>query len=392
MFKNKKALIEKKNDLITRAEKLVNTAEDEKRELTEDEAAELAEIRDDVKKIKTILETMNDLDDGREPMPPKGGNPEPSPDNKPSEEQRELNERKAFEAYIRGVVLNERATNLTEGDNGAVIPKSIAKKIIETVYDICPVLEKSDRYNVKGDLSIPYYDETTTSITTAWATEFTALTSTSGTFKSINLKDYLAGALTKVSRSLINNSDFDIVSFVVRKMAESIARFVENVILNGGGSGNSNVKGLTTAPVGVTAAAQTAITADEVIKLKDSIKDVFQSNAFFVMNSKTRTALRLLKDNNGRYMLQDDINSAFGSTLLGKDVYVSDNMPEMAGGKTAIYYGDFSCLATKFTEDMNIQILRELFAAEHAVGVVGWIDFDTAVENVQGITALKMAE
>ena len=43
MFKNKKALIEKKNDLITRAETIVNTAEDEKRELTEDEAAELAE-------------------------------------------------------------------------------------------------------------------------------------------------------------------------------------------------------------------------------------------------------------------------------------------------------------------------------------------------------------
>lgn len=392
MFKNKKALIEKKNDLITRAEKIVNAAEDEKRELTEDEAAELAEIRDDVKKIKTILETMNDLDDGREPMPPKGNKPEPNPDDEPDANKRALDEEKAFADYIRGIVINGRATNLTEGDNGAVIPKTIAKKIVETVYDICPVLEKSDRYNVKGTLSIPYYDESTSQITTAWATEFTALTSTSGKFQSIDLKDYLAGALTKVSRSLINNSDFDIVSFVVRKMAESIARFVENVILNGGGSGNSNVKGLTTAPVGVTAAAQTAITADEVIKLKDSIKDVFQTNAFFVMNSKTRTALRLLKDNDGRYMLQDDINSEFGSTLLGKDVYVSDNMPEMASGKTAIYYGDFSCLATKFTEDMNIQILRELFAAEHAVGVVGWIDFDTAVENAQGIAALKMAE
>lgn len=392
MFKNKKALIEKKNDLITRAEELVNAAEDEKRELTEDEAAELAEIRDDVKKIKTILETMNDLDDGREPMPPKGDKPEPEPGKEPSAEQRALDEEKAFADYIRGIVINGRATNLTEGDNGAVIPKTIAKKIVETVYDICPVLEKSDRYNVKGTLSIPYYDESTSQITTAWATEFTALTSTSGKFQSIDLKDYLAGALTKVSRSLINNSDFDIVSFVVRKMAESIARFVEGVILNGGGSGNSNVKGLTTAKVGVTAAAQTAITSDEVIKLKDSIKDVFQTNAFFVMNSKTRTALRLLKDNDGRYMLQDDINSAFGSTLLGKDVYVSDNMPEMASGKTAIYYGDFSCLATKFTEDMNIQILRELFAAEHAVGVVGWIDFDTAIENAQGIAALKMAE
>ena len=47
-----KILEEKKNDLITRAEEILNTAETEKRELTEDEAMELAEIRDDVKKIK----------------------------------------------------------------------------------------------------------------------------------------------------------------------------------------------------------------------------------------------------------------------------------------------------------------------------------------------------
>ena len=54
MFKTK-ALTERKNDLITRAETLVNTAESEKRELTEAEAAELAEIHDDVKKIKEVL-------------------------------------------------------------------------------------------------------------------------------------------------------------------------------------------------------------------------------------------------------------------------------------------------------------------------------------------------
>ena len=56
MFKNVKAQIERQNDLITRAETLVNTAENEKRELTEDEAAELAEIRDDIQRIKKFLD------------------------------------------------------------------------------------------------------------------------------------------------------------------------------------------------------------------------------------------------------------------------------------------------------------------------------------------------
>jgi predicted enzyme involved in methoxymalonyl-ACP biosynthesis len=58
MFKNVKALTERQNDLITRAETLVNTAESEKRELTDAEAQELAEIRDDVKKIKEYLQSL----------------------------------------------------------------------------------------------------------------------------------------------------------------------------------------------------------------------------------------------------------------------------------------------------------------------------------------------
>ena len=52
---NFKALTEKKNDLITRAEAILNEAETNKRELTDAEAQELAEIRDDVRKIKEAL-------------------------------------------------------------------------------------------------------------------------------------------------------------------------------------------------------------------------------------------------------------------------------------------------------------------------------------------------
>ena len=65
MFKNIKAMTERQNDLITRAETLVNTAESEKRELTEDEAAELAEIRDDIQRIKKYLDIVDDIDDAR---------------------------------------------------------------------------------------------------------------------------------------------------------------------------------------------------------------------------------------------------------------------------------------------------------------------------------------
>ena len=108
----RKANEEKKNDLITRAESIVNSAKTEKRELTPDEMQELAEIRDDVKKIKEALGLDDDfraLEDA-----------EAKPDAEPKEEEmkdteracgeqekralekRELEETKMFEEYIRG--------------------------------------------------------------------------------------------------------------------------------------------------------------------------------------------------------------------------------------------------------------------------------------------------
>ena len=390
----RKAKEEKRNDLITRAESLVAIAKKEERELTEDEMAEIAEIRDDVKKIKEAL----GLDDDFREMP----EAEAKPDDEPVEDERacgeeekramnEMNERAAFEAYIRGTI-NERDTNLTKGDNGAVIPASIADKIIKKVYDICPVLERSSKYNVKGTLTIPYYDDASPEdhITVAYATEFSSLASHVGEFKStISLTGFLAGALVKVSRSLINNSQFNIVDKVIDLMAEAIARFIEKELLNPYDPSNY-VRGLSTLTNGVTAASATAITADEVIKLHDAVKDLYQKNAIWIMSSTTRTALRLLKDEMGRYLLNDDISSPFGTTLLGKPVYVSDNMPEIAAGKNVIYYGDFKGLATKFSENINIQVLRERYADQHADGAIGWFEMDATVENQQMIAKLTM--
>ena len=381
-----KELTEKKNDLITRAEEVLNKAKEDCRELTEDEAMELAEIRDDIKKIKETLELKGffDKEGGDRPMEePK----EKIEIEKEVEETRALDEEKAFESYIRGVVTNERDANMTLTDNGAVIPTTIANRIIKKVYDLCPILERSTKYNVKGKLDLPYYDESTQAITVAWATEFVDLESSVGTLDSIELSGYLAGALTLISRSLINNSQVDVVAFVVDRMAYDIARFIENVLLNGSGS----VEGLTGVTNITTAASETEITANELIECQGSIKDVFQENAIWIMNPDTRTALRELKDEMGRYLLQDDISLPFGKSLLGKPIYVSDNMPDMEAGKVAIYYGDMRGLATKFSEDMNIQVLREKYATQHAIGVVGWLEFDSKVEDVQKIAKVKMA-
>ncbi len=385
----RKELIEKKNDLITRADEIVAKAKAETRELTDDEAAELAEIRDNVRKIVKSMGLEDDIEEMKLDEARECGEQEKREQEKESVEEMET---RAFENFLRGRAIHERAGELTPSTDpasgGALIPTTIAKKIIAKVYNICPILERSSKYNVKGNLQIPYYDTDTTNITVAYATEFSPLQSSSGQFKSIELGGFLAGALTKISKSLINNTEFDIVTYVVDAMAYAIKRFIEHELLVGTTSPSAKVLGLSTVTKTITSAASNAITADEVVKLHDAIIDDFQSDAMWIMSSQTRTALRLLKDDMGHYLLQDDISSPFGATLLGKPVYVSDNMPEIGAGNTAIYYGDFKGLATKFSEDINIEVLREKYADEHAVGVVGWFEFDSKVEDQQKVAKL----
>ena len=251
-------------------------------------------------------------------------------------------------------------------------------------------MSRSDRYNLKGKLTIPYYDESSQAITVAFQTEGTAPFANSGDFTSITLNGYLAGALAKVGKDLIANSQFDVVSFVVKEMAEAIARFMEKEIVAPSDSTNK-VKGLSNLNNKVTAASTSVITTDELVKVKDKVKDVYQQNAIWVMSPATRTALRLLKDNSGHYLLNDDISSPFGTTLMGKPVYVSDNVADIAASANVLFYGDFKGLAVKFSQDIDVQVLRERYADQFCVGVVGTIDFDAAVEDQQKLAKLVMA-
>ena len=373
---NEKELIEKQNDLMTRADELFNKAKEEKRELTPDEMQELAEIRDDIRKIKEMLGLDRDFKELKE-------NACGTKKRSVEDEAKEENEVKAFENYIRGYVVHERAGELTKANNGAVIPTTIVNRIIKKVYDISPILERSSKYNVKGNLDIPFYPaDGSTTINVAYQTEFVELTSSTGNFSSINLTGYLAGALTLISRSLINNAQFDIVGFVVDEMAYQISRFIEGELLNGT---EDKVDGLSTLENTMESAETTGFGGDDLIDVQALVKDVYQKDAIWIMSVATRTSIRKLKDDMGRYLLQDDISSPFGKKLLGKDVYVSDNM---ADGK--IYYGDFSGLATKMSEDINIEVLREKFATQHAYGVIGWFEFDAKVENEQKIASLTL--
>lgn len=370
-----KALIEKRNAKIEEMQGLIKVAETETRAFTTEESQKWdalgQEVRDLDTTIKAMQEAMNlEKRDFKE------------------DESKEDTEVRDFAGAIRGEV--EARANLTKTDNGVVIPQTIANKIITKVKDICPILSLATVYNVKGKLVVPVWGDGDASenITCAYATEFTDLTSKSGKFTSVELTGYLAGALTKVSKSLVNNSDFDLVAFVIGEMAKAIAEFLEKELIQGT---SGKMTGILSATQEVETASATAIVADELIELQDTIPDVYQANACWIMKKATRTALRKLKNQDGEYLLNKDLTTPFGYSLLGKPVYVSDSMPAISTGNKVIAYGDMSGLTVKVSEQVELQVLQEVFAAQHALGVVGWVEADSKITEVQKIAVLKMA-
>jgi HK97 family phage major capsid protein len=375
-----KELLEKRAAKQADMKAILDMAKQETRSLTEEENTKFSALE---KEIRELDATINAIQTARELEleAPKPDKEEEKRDTR-TQEQRDYD---AFDAYIRGVVeTRDDPVNMTKGANGAVIPASIANKIIEKVVEICPIYHDADRYNVKGTLSIPYYDETTQGdITVNYADEFSDGLSTSGKFASVSLTGFLARAITDVSKSLINNSQFDVVDFVVNRMAKSFAKFLEKELINGT---SQKIEGLSGIAAGMkkTLASKDAITADELIDIQEMVPDAYQADAYWIMNKATRTAIRKLKDGQNNYLLNKDANSRWGYTLFGKDVYTSANVNALGtNSKTVLYYGDMKGLAVKVSEDISIDVLREVKARQHVVEVLGFAEVDAKVQNAE---------
>ena len=374
---NIKGLEERKNDLKGQMTQMLDNAKTEKRAMTSEEIQKFDELENE---IKNIDETIK-----REEMRNMIENKEVKKDV--TVEERDI---EAFAGYIREKVtgLESRAeTNLAKGDNGAVIPKTIVKKIMEKVEDISPIYRLATKYHIAGVVNVPKEDNSSDTITVAYATEFTELESHSNKFATIELTGYLYGALTKISKSLLRNSDFDLTNWVVNKMAKKIAKFIEGELINGTSAKVTGIIGsYDTTNMKVTLAKKSAITADELIDLQELVPDEYQSDCIWVMNRATRKAIRKLKDGQGNYLLEKDSTSKWGYRIMNNDVYCSDNITALGtASKPVIMYGDFSGLAVKEGEKSEIQVLTERFATQHAIGVVAWGEIDAKIEDTQKI-------
>ena len=253
-------------------------------------------------------------------------------------------------------------------------------------------------FAVKGTLKVPVWGTKSdgSGITVGFHQEFDELTASAGKFTSIDLSGYLAGVLVKIGKSLITSSDIDIVDFVTSEMAKETAYFLEKTCLipetEVETDNHTKVKGALSTKTTITAASKTGVSADDLIALQSAIPAVYQANACWTMNNETFLSIKKLKDSAGQYLLMQNtsnISNAFPFSLLGKPVYISENMPVAAAGARSVLYGDYSGLGVNMPQQLEMQVLNEKYATQHAVGIVGWFMFDCNVIDHQKLAALE---
>ena len=378
-----KELMEKRADLMEQMNSIVTAAETEKRSLTAEETEKFDACKAEIEAIdKTIKakEEARKMEKFDTPAVPEM-----------SVEEKEI---RAFENFLRGRDSEMRAgeTQLADGSSGAVLPKTIANRILSAVKNISPILQKADVYMVKGTLVFPKYDETSDHITVAYASEFTDLGEHSGVMSTVSLGQNLAGCLVKISRSLINNADFDVVGYAITKIAEAVAKFLEGELLAGTGA-SGHMTGVLVGGTSQTAGAATYLTADDLINVQMKVNQKYRdnANACWIMSTSTLAAIRKLKDSEDRYILAPDFAAGFGYSLLGHHVFESDAIDDIAASKKTIVFGDFAGLGVRITPEVQVQVLNEKFATQHATGVTAWIEADSKVLDAKAIAYLTMA-
>lgn len=380
------ALEEQRNALLDEMETIVGTAETETRAMTDAESTRYDAITKEIAAIDKTLSAKTATRAMTKSVVVTGS---------PVVETPEVVEQRAFANYIRsacGVAFETRAgeQNLAMADNGAVIPTTIANRIISSVKNICPIFSKATMYHVKGTLKVPVYGKsnTTHDIAVAYQTEFTDITADVGKFTSVDLSGFLVGALSLIGKSVANSSDIDVVSFIVNEMSKAIAIWLSKELLNGT---TDKMTGALSTTTNLNAGSTSAISADNLIDLQAKIPQVYQADACWTMAPATFTMIRKLKDGNGKYLIQDNFSQDFPYMILGKPVYLDDNMPAVASAAKAVLYGDYSGLSVNFREDVSIQILQEKYATQHAIGVISWFEVDSDVTDNQKLATLTMS-
>ncbi len=210
--------------------------------------------------------------------------------------------------------------------------------------------------------------------------------------KKLNAYVYDTG-MVRVPIELLQDSAFDIESLMNDLFGERLGRLANTALTTGTGSSQPN--GIATAATsGVTAASATLLASDELIDLLHSVDPAYRASpqCRWQFNDSTMAAIRKLKDGDGNYLWQmGDVRTGEPDRILAHPYSVNQAMPSIATGTTPILFGDHSRYVVRKVMGFQVMTLRERYAENFQVGMVGFKRFDGELLNTAAVKKMTMA-
>jgi HK97 family phage major capsid protein len=160
---------------------------------------------------------------------------------------------------------------------------------------------------------------------------------------------------------------------------------------DGSGKPTGVVNGST---LGKTAAATNAITADELMDTFYALGRAYRQNAAWIMHDSTIKAVRKLVtgvSGDKTYLWSPGLSAGEPDTLLGRPVYASQDMAEIATGNKVAVFGDMSYYYIGDRQSIGLQRLVELYSANGQVGFRIFKRTDGKLALAESVVHLKLA-
>ena len=279
--------------------------------------------------------------------------------------------RNAFWGMIRNRNLTPGVMNDlqigTDTEGGYLVPDEFEHTLVQGLEEenvlrsLCTVIQTSS-----GDRKIPIV---TAHGTASWVDEEDPIPTSDETFGQISIGAHKVATMIKVSDELLQDSVFNLESYIAAEFARRIGAAEEEAFITGNGTGKPTglLHATNGAGTGVTTTGNTP-TADEIFDLVHSIKSVYRRKAVFLLNDSTLKAIRKLKDGQGQYLWQPGLKEGQPDMLLNYRIATSPFMPEIAAGNKVILFGDFKSYWIADRQGRSFQRLNELYAATGQVG------------------------
>lgn len=255
----------------------------------------------------------------------------------------------------------------TDTEGGYLVPDEFERKLIDALEEesifrqMATIIKTSN-----GDRKIPIV---TSKGEAVWMDEEQQYSLSDDAFGQASLSAFKLGTAIKISEELLNDSVFDLPSYIAKEFARRIGSKEEEAFLIGDGKGKPT--GIFNAVGGAedgTSTTGASITFDDVMELFYSLRSPYRKKAVWLLNDSTVKALRKLKDNTGNYIWQPAVGSGLPDTILNRPYVTSVYAPVSAAGAKPIAFGDLSYYWIADRQGRSLKRLNELFAMNGQVG------------------------